>query len=59
MLDDYHEEHFRGERPLEEPELSAKVYYDMLAASQKTPPRAHHNVSTRCHLSPNGRKVQV
>jgi hypothetical protein len=35
MLDDFHEAHFQGERPEEEPKPSAKVYYDMLAAAQK------------------------
>jgi hypothetical protein len=35
MLDDFHEAHFQGERPEEELEPSAKVYYDMLAAAQK------------------------
>jgi hypothetical protein len=35
MLHDFHEAHFQGERPEEEPEPSAKAYYDMLAAAKK------------------------
>jgi hypothetical protein len=35
MIDDFHEAHFQGERPQEEPKPSAKAYYDMLAAVQK------------------------
>jgi hypothetical protein len=36
MIHDFHEAHFQGERLEEEPEPSAKAYYDMLAAAQKT-----------------------
>jgi hypothetical protein len=43
MIDDFHEAHFQGERP-EEPEPSAKAYYDMLAAAQK-PLHQHTNLS--------------
>jgi hypothetical protein len=38
MLHDYHEAHFgegRREEVEEEPEATAKVYYDMLSAAQK------------------------
>ena len=33
MLDDFHEAHFEGEHSEEEPEPTAKAYYDMLAAA--------------------------
>ena len=33
MLDDFHEAHFQEERREEEPEATAKAYYDMLAAA--------------------------
>src|SRR6185295_20138572 len=36
MLDDFHEAHFEGERREEEPEPTAKAYYDMLAAAQES-----------------------
>jgi hypothetical protein len=35
MIDDFHEAHFQGERLEEEPESSAKTYYDMLPAAQE------------------------
>jgi hypothetical protein len=35
MLDDFHEAHFEGERIEEEPEPTAKAYYDMLGAAQE------------------------
>jgi hypothetical protein len=35
MIDDFHEAHFREESLEEEPEPSAKAYYDMLAGAQK------------------------
>jgi hypothetical protein len=35
MIDDFHEAHFQEESREEEPEPSAKAYYDMLAAAQK------------------------
>ena len=44
MLDDFHEANFQAERPEEEPEPSAKAYYDMLAAAQK-PLHEHTTVS--------------
>ena len=44
MLDDYHEAHF-GEGPQEEePEPTAKAYYDMLTAAQE-PLHGHTKVS--------------
>ena len=33
MLDDFHEAHFDEGRTEEEPEATAKAYYDMLAAA--------------------------
>jgi hypothetical protein len=44
MLDDFHEAHFDEERMGEEPEASAKTYYDMLAATQQ-PLHGHTKVS--------------
>jgi len=44
MLDDFHEAHFEGERSEEEPEPTAKAYYDMLAAAQE-PLHGHTKVS--------------
>ena len=45
MLDDFHEAHFdEGRREEEEPEATAKVYYDMLAAAQQ-PLHGHTKVS--------------
>ena len=35
MLDDFHEAHFDEGRTEEEPEATAKAYYDMLAAAQE------------------------
>ena len=35
MLDDFHEAHFEGERREEEPEPTAKAYYDMLATAHE------------------------
>ena len=35
MLNDYHEAHFGEGRQEEEPEASAKAYYEMLEAAQK------------------------
>ena len=45
MLDDFHEAHFdEGRREEEEPEATAKAYYDMLAAAQQ-PFHGHTKVS--------------
>ena len=45
MLDDFHEAHFdEGRREEEEPEATAKAYYDMLAAAQQ-PLHGHTKVS--------------
>ena len=44
MLDDFHEAHFEGERREEEPEPTAKAYYDMLTAAQE-PLHGHTKVS--------------
>ena len=45
MLDDFHEAHFdEGRREEEEPEATAKAYYDMLAAAQQ-PLHNHTKVS--------------
>ena len=44
MLDDFHEAHFEGERSEEEPEPTAKAYYDMLGAAQE-PLHGHTKVS--------------
>ena len=44
MLDDFHEAHFEGERREEEPEPTAKAYYDMLAAAQE-PLHGHTKIS--------------
>ena len=44
MLDDFHEAHFEGERREEEPEPTAKAYYDMLATAQE-PLHGHTKVS--------------
>jgi hypothetical protein len=44
MINDFHEAHFQGERPEEEPEPCAKAYYDMLAAAQK-PLHKHTDLS--------------
>ena len=35
MLDDYHEAHFSEGPQKEEPEATAKAYYEMLKAAQK------------------------
>jgi hypothetical protein len=35
MIDNFHEAHFQEESREEEPEPSAKAYYNMLAAAQK------------------------
>ena len=44
MLDDFHEAHFDEGRREEEPEATAKAYYDMLSAAQQ-PLHGHSNVS--------------
>jgi len=45
MLDDFHEAHFdEGRREEEEPEATAKMYYDMLVAAQQ-PLHGHTKVS--------------
>ena len=44
MLHDFHEAHFDEERMEEEPEPTAKAYYDMLASAQQ-PLHGHTNVS--------------
>ena len=44
MLDDFYEAHFDEERMGEEPEASAKAYYDMLDATQQ-PLHGHTKVS--------------
>ena len=55
MLDDYHEAHFEGERAEEEPEPSAKAYYDMLAAAKK----ALHDHTEVSQLDAIGRLMAV
>ena len=44
MLDDFHEAHFDEGRREEEPEATAKAYYDMLSAAQQ-PLHGHTKVS--------------
>ena len=44
MLDDFHEAHFDEGQEEEEPEATAKAYYDMLAAAQE-PLHRHTKVS--------------
>ena len=44
MLDDFHEAHFEGERREEEPEPTAKAYYDILAVAQE-PLHGHTKIS--------------
>ena len=44
MLNDYHEAHFDEGRREEEPEATAKAYYDMLSAAQQ-PLHGHSKVS--------------
>jgi len=44
MLDDFPKAHFEGERREEEPEPTAKAYYDMLAVAQE-PLHGHTKVS--------------
>jgi len=59
MLHDYHETHF-GEGPQEEePEATAKAYYEMLEAAQKPLHGQHKGVSAGRHWTPNGLKVSV
>ena len=44
MLNDYHEAHFDEGRREEEPEATAKAYYDMMSAAQQ-PLHGHSKVS--------------
>ena len=58
MLDDFHEAHFEGEHREEEPEPTAKAYYDMLTAAQE-PLHGHTKVSQLDAIAPDGREVPV
>ena len=49
MLDDFHEAHFERERREEEPEPTAKAYYDMLTAAQEPLSWAYQGFTTGCH----------